>query len=114
MKKFVYNFPKILAIVVIIVFIIYLFDLSRQGAGYYFTVIAAIPLILALAATITSYKNRIYGGVMFLIISASFFYHTSENFPNYNYFILPVFLAITGILFITIKDHKYSQSYLEN
>jgi len=75
--------------------------------GWSTVFIASIPGILTLLAAIFSFKNRLLGGSMFLILAAVFGYYIYNKLLASNYLMISILLVIAGILFLaSIKYNK--------
>ena len=100
MKKYLFIISIIFAVLVIVLAFYPLIKSPIISLGWSTIFIASIPGILTLIATVTALKNRIWGGIMFLILAIVFSYFIYSKLLSNDYLIIAGLFLMTGILFL--------------
>ena len=105
MKKMLSILAKILAILICILFLSYVWEIIHLKLvfNWYEIIVTLLPSILVLTATILIWFKRKVGGVLFIVTSVLFIFFSCGKHPIYSLLIFPSIFLFIGILFVTQK-----------
>ncbi len=94
MREILNWIAKILAIIFTLFIFSFVIEAVGDGFEWYMPLVAALPGVVLLIATVLAWRAPVFGGVVFIGLGASYLYQYFKSFPGDDW---PALMVMAGI-----------------